>query len=237
LRPNQWKSVIFANGIHLPDGDPELQIEEFYDLLPVLRNRRYLLFLARIHEKKGCDILLDAFARTLARDPEWRLVMAGPDENGLGARLTAQAAALGLGDRVTFTGMLQGDLKWGALRSAEVFVLPSHQENFGVVVVEALACGTPVLISDKVNIAREISARGAGLTGSDTVDGTTRMLTRWTSMPIDEQDEMARRAVQCFAEKFEINAASRSLINALDAARTHFYSDRRRRRLHEQEAS
>ena len=72
-------------------------------------------------------------------------------------------------------GMLQGDMKWGALNAAEVFCLPSHQENFGIAVAEALGCGTPVLISDKVNIWREIEADGAGLVDDDTVDGTSEL--------------------------------------------------------------
>src|SRR6185436_16736904 len=77
---------------------------------------------------------------------------------------------------VSFPGMVAGDLKWGMLRLAEVFILPSHQENFGIAVAEALACGTPVLISNKVNICREIDGDGAGLVEEDTVAGTRRLL-------------------------------------------------------------
>ena len=75
--------------------------------------------------------------------------------------------------------MLQGDAKWGAFYAAEVFALPSHQENFGVAVAEALACGTPVLISNKVNIWQEIAEDGVGLVEEDDLEGTTRLLERW----------------------------------------------------------
>ena len=97
--------------------------------------------------------------RVAAAHPDLDLVMAGPDEEGLRPQLEAQAKRLQIAHRVHWTGMLQGDLKWGAFHAADAFVLPSHQENFGVAVVEALACGVPVLISDKVNIWPDILQR------------------------------------------------------------------------------
>ena len=122
----------------------------------------FLLFLSRIHEKKGCDLLLRAFAKIAAEYPELYLVVAGPDPMQLESRLRTQADRAGIGHRVYWPGMLQGAAKYGAFRCAEAFVLPSHQENFGIVVAEALACGTPVLISDQVNIWREILESGVG---------------------------------------------------------------------------
>ncbi len=98
--------------------------------------------------------------KVMAADADWHLVMCGPDQVGWQAELTAMAKRLKVAERVTWAGMVSGDSKWGALRAAEVFVLPSHQENFGIVVAEALACGTPVLISNKVNIWREVQRAG-----------------------------------------------------------------------------
>jgi len=88
----------------------------------------------------------------VGKDERLHLVMTGPDQTGWQASLQAQAKRLGIDQRVTWPGMLRGDMKWAAFRAAEVFGLPSHQENFGIVVAEALAYGKPVLISDKVNI-------------------------------------------------------------------------------------
>jgi glycosyltransferase involved in cell wall biosynthesis len=133
-----------------------------------LRGKRLLLFMGRLHPKKGCDLLLEAWATTLANDPAWHLVFAGPDELQWQQTLAARAAALGLADRVTWTGMLRDTMKWSAFFAAEVFALPSHQENFGIAVAESLACGVPVLISREVNIWREIEAVHAGLVASDT---------------------------------------------------------------------
>ena len=100
-----------------------------------LRGERLLLFLGRLHEKKGCDLLLEAFRRVA---PPLHLVFAGPCAD---ADLEARLRALAEGLPVTFTGPLYGEEKWAALAAAEVFILPSHQENFGMAVAEALACG------------------------------------------------------------------------------------------------
>ena len=111
--------------------------------------------------------------------------------------------------------MVAGDLKWGMLRMAEVFILPSHQENFGIAVAEALACGTPVLISNKVNIWREIEADRAGLVDDDDEPGTVRLLQRWLATPPDQKEEMRRIAQRSFQTRFEVNQAANSLIAAI----------------------
>ena len=82
--------------------------------------------------------------------------MAGPDQIGWQSKLESLSKQLNLNDKITWAGMLSGDLKWGAFYASDVFILPSHQENFGVAIAEALACSIPVLITDKVNIWREI---------------------------------------------------------------------------------
>src|SRR5690606_1054302 len=110
------------------------------------------------------------------------LVIAGPDSNGLADSLKKLAYSLGVDERITWTGMLYGDDKWAAISAADVFCLPSHHENFGVVVAEALACGKPVLISNKVNIWREVAADKAGFVAEDSIEGTTANLERWLAM-------------------------------------------------------
>jgi glycosyltransferase involved in cell wall biosynthesis len=148
--PHSWNSVVVPYGTSPPPGtqaDLEAQRQAFEQALPQLHGRRFLLFLSRIHEKKGCDLLIKAFARIAPAYPDVDLVVAGPDQVGLQARLQQQAEHLGITARVHWPGMLRGATKWGTMRSAETFILPSHQENFGIVVAEALACGKPVLIS------------------------------------------------------------------------------------------
>ncbi len=196
-------------------GKRDLFLEQF----PRLRGRRLVLFLGRIHEKKGCDLALRAFAsfrkETGDAGTDYHLVMAGPHDHAYGGKLRALTAKLELEEAVTWTGMVEGPLKWGALAAAEVFLLPSHQENFGVAVVEALACGVPVLISDKVNIWREICADGAGLAENDDEAGTRRLLKRWAEMTPEKQAAMKTAARACFEHRFDVARVSRELLALL----------------------
>jgi glycosyltransferase involved in cell wall biosynthesis len=206
--PGGWKSAVVSLGTLEPGGEPSAQREAFLARFPGLRGRRFFLFLSRIHRKKGCDLLLEAFGRA---DTDWDLVMAGPDEEGLQGELEAQAARLGISGRVHWTGMLEGDLKWGALRAAEVFVLPSHQENFGIAVVEALACGVPVIISDKVNIWPEIAQDKAGIVKADTADGTYEGMAEFLGMGPEERLQMIRNGIDCFRARYEMGRSAQAL--------------------------
>ncbi len=192
--------------------------DEFLARFPDLRGKRIVLFLGRLHPKKGCDLLVDAFARTAPADESVVLVMAGPDQTGWEAELKSRAAALGTEHRVLFTGMLDGSLKWSALAAAEVFVLPSHQENFALSVAEALACGVPALISNRVNIWREVQEDGAGFVEPDDAAGTERLLRRWFETPEPERVALRGKAADCFRNQFEIDRAATSLLNILSNA-------------------
>jgi glycosyltransferase involved in cell wall biosynthesis len=189
--------------------------ESFATRFPQTRGRRLLLFMGRIHEKKGCDLLIQAFARVATLEPQLHLVMAGPDQTGWIPTLQAMAASLGVTERITWPGMLKDDLKWGALYSADAFVLPSHQENFGIAVAEALACGVPVLISDKVNIWQEIQADGAGLVGADTVVGAESLLRRWLELDVDERARFREQARRTFESRFAMEATANDLLEVI----------------------
>lgn len=124
----------------------------------------YLLAMSRIHPKKNFELLIEAFASVVDRGSfdAWRLVIAGDGEPGYKNTLRALAESRGVGDRVLFADWVDGAQKASALRGAELFVLPSHQENFGIAAAEALACGVPVLLSEHVNLAAEVENAGAG---------------------------------------------------------------------------
>jgi glycosyltransferase involved in cell wall biosynthesis len=126
---------------------------------------RRLLFLSRLHRKKQLEHLLQALALLRTADPQlrWQLQIAGEGEPAYVAALQQQAARLGLGDAIAWLGFVEGEAKWQLLRQADWFVLPSASENFGIAVVEALAVGTPVLISPEVALAPEVAAARAGL--------------------------------------------------------------------------
>jgi glycosyltransferase involved in cell wall biosynthesis len=111
--------------------------------------------------------------------------------------------------------MLTGDAKWGALYHCEASVLPSHQENFGISVVESLACGRPVLISDQVNIWREIKSAGAALVRKDTRMETTQLLSDWIRLSKDAKSDMAARSKPCFQKFFSVKSAIQNLLNVI----------------------
>lgn len=209
--------VVVNLGTASPSADSEAQACAFFDRFPNLREKRLALFMGRIHPKKGCDLAIQAFAKILAKDPDWHLVMAGPDQVGWQAKLSSISEQLKIANRITWAGMISGDVKWGAFRASEIFVLPSHSENFGMVVAEALACSVPALISDKVNIWREIESDGAGLVFPDDLAGTANLLLRWSQMPKAEKNAMRQRARECFLNRFEIQKAASALMNAISA--------------------
>jgi glycosyltransferase involved in cell wall biosynthesis len=213
--PYRCNEVVVNYGTAGPEGDPEVERETFFANFPELRGRRLATFLGRIHEKKGCDLLIQAFASVLASDPDWHLVICGPDQLGLQATLQAMAARLSISNRITWAGPVSGELKWGALQASEVFVLPSHQENFGVVVAEALACGVPVLISNQINIWHEVERDGAGIVSTDDVKGTCTMLKTWLEMSSWQKSDMRKNTRECFLRRFEIHHAANTLIEVL----------------------
>ena len=180
--------------------------------MPALGRKRFLLFLSRIHEKKGCDLLISAFADVAARWPDVDLVIAGPDDAGLGAGLRAQAERAGVAARIHWPGMLRGASKWAAFRACEAFILPSHQENFGIVVAEALACAKPVLISDQVNIWREVEEDGAAIVAPDTVAGTRELIERFLSLSDEERRAMGDRARASFERRYDLATAAKQFV-------------------------
>jgi glycosyltransferase involved in cell wall biosynthesis len=151
---------IIPNGINPEEFEPRPPPGLFYAQHPELKNQPFVLFLSRVHFKKGLDYLAAAFARVAAKRPDVRLVVAGPDE---GAREPFEAAirASGLGDRVHLVGSIYSRDRYSALRDAACFCLPSRQEGFSVAILEAMACGTPVVVSEGCHFP-ELAARGAG---------------------------------------------------------------------------
>ena len=188
----------------------------FLAKFPEIEKTRMLLFLGRIHPKKGCDLVIDALPRR-ASGESISLVIAGPDQVDWTRQLRERVARMDVSPHVTFAGMLEGPLKRGAFENADAFILPSHQENFGMSVIEALSFGVPVLISDRVNIWREIAADHAGYVEPDDLAGTTRLIERWLHTSPDEQNLMRVNARNCFLRRFEINRAAGSLLAILQA--------------------
>ena len=208
------KEKISPLGIEEPRPAGPATRHLFLAKFPEIEKTRMLLFLGRIHPKKGCDLAIDALPRR-ASGEQVTLVLAGPDQVGWTQQLRERVARMDVAPRVTFADMLQGPLKRGAFENADAFILPSHHENFGMSVIEALSFGLPVLISERVNIWREIVADHAGYVEPDDLAGTTRLIERWLHTSPDEQNLMRVNARNCFLRRFEINRAAASLLAIL----------------------
>src|SRR5690606_964178 len=224
FRPYRPKREINVGyGIARPAPYAEDMVNAFSKKCPQLNNQPYLLFLSRIHEKKGLDLLINAYEQIVkgflfGNNDFPKLVIAGPGlDSGYGKKI--QDIVCGnavLKQSVFFTGMLSGEAKWGAFYGCEAFILPSHQENFGIAVVEALACGKPVLISNQVNIWSEIETEGGGMVGKDDLLGTYQMIRSWISSSEGEKVGMGRKARRCFEKKFDIGLNAERYLNAIN---------------------
>ncbi len=142
--------------------------------------------------------------------------MAGPDPGHWRERLEAIAAEFGCTGRIHWPGLLLGDAKWGAFAACEAFVLPSHQENFGVAVVEALASGHPVLLTQPVNIAQDLAADGCALVEPDTQEGVTRLLTGWLDLSAATRSDMAARAHESFVRRYDMRRNAEAILRVFE---------------------
>ena len=150
--------AVIPNGVDVPQYiDPELFLATF----PLLRGKRIVLFLGRIHFKKGLDILVESWATLARKWPEAQLVLAGPDFEETRAKIEALVAGHGITERVLFTGMLRDENKWSALAAAECFVLPSYSEGLSVSNLEAMGAGLPVIVTEQCNLP-EVARFGTG---------------------------------------------------------------------------
>lgn len=224
------REINIGYGIAKPPVFASQMRDAFQAQCPELGNHSYLLFLGRIHSKKGVDLLIRAYAEVLkANKLETtfpHLVIAGPGWDTSYGRQMRQLIDISNAEilsetcklktenspRIHAVGMLEGDAKWGAFYGCEAFVLPSHQENFGISVVEALACGKPVLISNKVNIWREIAEDGAGLVEEDTLQGARKLLSCYFR---DYSSKTSRNCYAFFQKYFRVDSVAQKMFKLI----------------------
>lgn len=203
-------------GIPRPPALMPGMVEAFYEKCPAVTNRQFILYLSRIHEKKGVDLLVEGYART-ANETTPDLVIAGPGlDTAYGQRIVNLVKEHNLGSKVHFPGMLSGPSKWGAIYASEAFALISHQENFGIAVVEALACGKPVLISRQINIWREIIEAKAGIACTDNAREAEQILRSWYAMDPVARGKMSSHAVAAFETFFDVHPVAKRMLNTFN---------------------
>jgi len=210
---------VIGLGIENPPAFTDNMRLQFIEKCPWIQDKPYILFISRIHEKKGVDVLIDAYLRILSENSlssrkansltEFpKLVIAGPGlETSYGEMIKKKVDQSSiLKEQIFFPGMLTGDAKWGAFYGCDAFILPSHQENFGIAVVEALSCSKSVLISDQVNIWHEIVSAEGGLVEKDNEEGTLNLLNNWIHMENGAKIAMNNNAKKAFDEQFSLKA-------------------------------
>ena len=209
--------LVQPHGLDLPPVHADAR-ETLRRELRVPSYRTLAIFLSRLHPKKGLEILFEAMARQQRKD--FDLVVAGTGEDSYVASLHALVERLGLAARVHWTGFVTGDPKWHLLQGGDLFVLPSHSENFGIVVVEALACGLPVVVSTEVALAEEIRRHHLGLVASLGAQAVADAMDQLLANPAERAD-IARRARSAVAENFTWDAAALALAGRYQDAVEH----------------
>lgn len=205
-------------GIQYPPAYTLSMKQEFLLKAKSILDEPYLIFLGRLDQKKGVDILIKSYRQLLDKKNKLpNLVIAGPGiETVYGKQLLEIVDADPcLKKHVIFAGMLSGDAKWGALYGCEAFILPSHQENFGIAVVEAMACSKPVLISNRINIYQDIQRADAGLVASSTPEGVESLLLQWLKLTDDKKKQMAANSRKLFESDFTAQSAAIKMLDAL----------------------
>ena len=211
FRPYKANEVVTGLGVSDPPGKDEKQRKEFFEKFPKLKDRKRLLYLGRMHPKKGLDLLIRSFLTNYLEGET--LVLVGPLDEPDRYLTKLLDETKGMDEKIVWTGMLSGDLKWGALRSADALVLPSHQENYGMVVAESLSVGTPVFLTDKVNLWREVTEAGAGVVAKDDESGIDRLLKDWRT---NQHAGMREACITCFEEKLHMRNCAKRLIQLLN---------------------
>lgn len=220
--------ALLANGVDLPDWTPcgrahpeALTVALDSGSASTAASPPYLLFLGRLSWKKGLDTLLAAFARLRVTVPNLRLVLAGPDDEGYQPTLERQAVDLGIASHLEFTGQVEGPRKGELLRQATLLVLPSLNENFGNVALEAMALGTAVVVTPGVGLAEELRAADAGAVAAPSAEGLAEAVQSLLADParLAALGERGRRLVE---ERFSwpaIAAATEELYGSILARR------------------
>jgi glycosyltransferase involved in cell wall biosynthesis len=197
--------AIIPNGVSLSHLENQPEREVLANSFPEISNKRWLLFLSRIHPKKGLDNLLLVWQTLANRFSDWHLIIAGPDLIGYQAELELMTAELGLGQKTTFTGMLSGIHKASALGNADLFVLPTHSENFGIAIAESLAYKVPV-ITTKGAPWQDLESYGCGWWIDNTQQALTDALVEGMEMSSQKRQLMGLKGRSLVETKYAWNA-------------------------------
>lgn len=193
-------AIVISNISALPDIDKGSS-RDYFRRKYNLNDSTVMLFSGRIVENKGLHLTIAAFANIAKNNPEARLIVMGPEEGDFLKKVKEQIKTLNLDDKVTLLGMLTGNDYWNAMAGADLFVLNSYSENFGLVVAEALSVGLPVLISDQVGICDMVRRYDAGYVTTLDVDDIAEKMKEMINQP-QMCKEMGLRGMQLVRDHY-----------------------------------
>lgn len=207
------RAIIIPNGIDLSEFNELPDKGKLRDRYPSLKDKKVVLFLGRIHWKKGLNLIAKAYSKLARERKDVHLLIVGPDEGGYGKKVRGWLEDESVLEQATFTGMLNGKEKIEAFAGSDIFVLPSYSENFGMAVVEAMACRLPVVISNQVGIHREVQRAEAGLivrpNSTDLYSALIRLLDN-----SKEASEIGKQGRKLVEEQFAIEKVADRMIEA-----------------------
>jgi len=212
------KIRIIPNGLDLSQYEVNLNKSDLINKYPQLKDKKIILFLSRINWIKGLDILIPAFAKLYKEDKNYHLLIVGKDDgDGYENKVRQWVNEYGLTDAVTFTGLLTGKDKLMAFYGSDLFVLPSYSEGLPTAVIEAMACGVPIIVSDKVGISREIKQYNAGTIVKTNVDDVYNGIKNVFSN-LDKAKEMALNAKIMVHNLYDIYKVADKMIEMYEEA-------------------
>jgi len=212
------KIRVIPNGLDLSQFEINLNKSDLTKKYPHLKNKKIILFLSRINWKKGLDVLIPAFAKLYNEDKSFHLLIVGKDDgDGYEKKVRQWVNDYGIIDAVTFAGFLTGKDKLMALYGSDLFVLPSYSEGLPTAVIEAMACGVPIVVSDKVGISREIKQYNAGTIVKTNVEDVYNGIKN-VFQNLDKAKGMALNAKKMVHSLYDINKVADEMIKMYEEA-------------------
>lgn len=212
MRSNDTIVTLGIEKIHKEKND---LVDLFLKNFEIAKNKKIALYLSRIHEKKGIDILIDVVYENINILEDYLFVIAGTGDENLESELKKRIEKYKIEKNFLWLGHIYGDVKWGAFNIAEFFILPSHSENFGIVVAEALSQSTPVISTNKVNIWREIDKYKAGFISNDDKNGVASSIKNYISLSETKRETMKHNSLACYENSFSIDAFKNDFNNLI----------------------